>query len=199
LKKFYPAVTALALLAVALIAAPAQASPLAVSPAQSAKTPHCVSDVTGVAPTVCYASFREAVRDATGGRVTDAPSSALAAMRDPAFEAKVNASSAQTSLSGLAAADTIISIEYTQRDYLGLDQIWTASRGCPDNNLNDVDWAIDDVNWTEDLISSFHGYANCWVKHYENRNQGGASTPFQYARTYIGDPLENRTSSIEWS
>jgi hypothetical protein len=60
-----------------------------------------------VTPTACYGSFREAVRNATGGRVTDAPSSALAAMRDPAFEAKINAASAQTSRSGLAAADTI--------------------------------------------------------------------------------------------
>jgi hypothetical protein len=198
LKKLYPIATALALLAVALFAAPAQAAAPAVSATPSAKTPHCVSDVTKVAPTVCYASFRDAVRNATGGRVSDAPASALAALRDPAFEAKVNAASAQTSRSGLAA-DTIISIEYTERDYGGLDQIWMASRGCPDDNLDDVDWSIDDVGWTEDLISSFHGYANCYVKHYENRNQGGASTPFQYARAYIGGPLDNRTSSLEWS
>jgi hypothetical protein len=199
LRKLYPTATALALFAVALVAAPAHASAAAASPIPSEKTPHCVSDVTGATPTTCYATFREAIRRATGGRIADAPASAPAAMRDKAFEARINAVAAQTSRSGLAASDTIISIQYTQRDYLGLDQVWTASKGCPDNNLDDVDWAIDDVDWTEDLISSFHGYANCWVKHYENRNQGGASTPFQYARTYIGAALDDRTSSIEWS
>jgi hypothetical protein len=197
-KNLYAAAAALAFVASALAAAPAQAAP-AVSSAPSDKTPHCVHDVTGAKPTTCYSSFREAIRQATGGRVTDAPLNSRAAMNDKAFEAKLNAAAAQSSLTGLADADTIISIEYMDRDYEGEDQIWQATRGCPDNNINDVDHEIGDVGWSDNQISSFRGYANCWVKHWQYENFTGASVGPYSARSYIGDAMENRTTSIQWT
>jgi hypothetical protein len=196
-KKLNTAAAALAFVASALAAAPAQAAP-PISSTPSDKTPHCVHDVSGRTPAVCYASFREAVRQATGGRVTDAPASARLAARDKGFEAKVNAAAEQSSLTGVDA-DTVISIEYMDRNEEGEDQIWKATRGCPDDNLDDVDHEISHVGWSDNQISSFHGYANCWVKHWQYASFHGASVGYNSAASYIGDPMENRTTSIQWS
>jgi hypothetical protein len=189
-------------------------SALVAAPAHAAEKPrHCVVDVTGTRPMACYGSFREAIRQATGGRVTDAPESAAAAVRDDAFEAKVNAAGAESERAAVAAgsgrnatgtrasvqADVIISIEYMEEDFGGADQIWVANKGCPDDNLNDVDHEAATIGWAVNQITSFKGFSNCWVKHFENPSFGGASVGYHKSRAYIGDAMNDRTSSLRWS
>jgi hypothetical protein len=187
----------------ALATASANAAPVA-HPAR-----HCVTAVDGARQTTCYATFTEAIRQATGGRVTDAPASGAAAARDASFAAKVNAAGAGASQANAlraavgapAASDTIISIEYLDRDKdeKGGQQIWTADKGCPDSNSNDVDHKAPDVGWTDNQISSFQGYTNCMVTHFDGKSYGGASIGPSWGKDYIGDAMNDRTSSLQWT
>jgi len=188
------AVAALAVTGMALAASPAQA--VEKRPAVPQRQ-HCVHDVSGRTPTACFDSFTEAISRATGGRVSDAPGSPRTAMRDVGFEAKLNAAAAQSSRVGISA-DTVISIEYMEPDFGGAAQIWSANDGCNDT-LNNVDHESSTVNWAVNQISSYRSYANCWVKHYENPGFGGASIGYLPTRSYIGDAMNDRTSSIRWS
>jgi hypothetical protein len=158
---------------------------------------HCVVDVSGQAATACFDSFTEAISQATGGRVTDAPTDPWAAATDAGLDATLNAAAERSSLIG-TGADTVISIEYLDRNFDGGTQIWSAGGGCNDT-LNNVDHEAGDVTWVVNQISSWRSYANCWVKHYENPNFGGDSIGYLPTRSYIGDAMDDRTSSIRWS
>jgi hypothetical protein len=186
---------------IALAALLIAGSALAATPAQ-ARVPqrtHCVADVTGVRPQACYTTFAAAIRYATGGRVTDAPATAVEAVLDAAFGARLDAAGAASLRAGAQTSNVVISIEYVDSGFGGADQIWTANKGCPDNNLNDVDHSVTSVGWSEDQISSFKGYSNCWVTHFENRNFGGASIGPNSSMSYIGAAMDDRTSSIQWT
>lgn len=176
----------------ALVGTPAQAAQAAEAPAR-----HCVGNLVTKTNT-CFSSFTDAIRYATAGRVTDAPANAAAAMRDTGFEAKLNATTVGASRSS-RVADTIISIEYPERDFGGDDQIWTASEGCPDNNIDDVDHEDSDMNGRVNVVSSYKSFVNCWVEHFENISFGGASVGPLPTRSYIGAAMDNRTSSIRWT
>lgn len=178
-------------IAVAAIAGPA----LAASPAHARPSggTHCVVDVSGIRAKACFATFAQSISFATAGRVTSAPATAAEAVTDPAFNAQMNAAPA-------AASDVVISIVYDDRgmdDDLG-DVVWTANKGCPDGNLNDVDHSSSDMAF-DDRISSFQGYSNCWVTLFENRNFGGASVGPRSSMSYVGDAMNNRASSIQWT
>jgi hypothetical protein len=190
-------------LALATVAtAPAHAAPAA-TPAK-----HCVTSVdTG--RTSCYATFTLAIRAATGGRVTDAPADPSDAADNSAFAAKLNAAGERAAQANVlraavgtaASSDTVISIEYLDRDKdeTGGDQVWTASKGCPDSNGNDVDHSYGDVGWTDNKITSFQGYANCAVTHFDGYNSTGANIGPSFGMNYLGAAMDNRTSSLEWT
>jgi hypothetical protein len=164
----------------ALVGTPAQA---AEAPRQAPRS--CVANLVTKSNT-CFGSFRDAIRNAG------------AALRDPGFEAELNATTVGASRSS-SVADTVISIEYDGRDFTGPYQIWTASKGCPDSNIDDVDWEDSDMNGWVNVVSSYKSYANCWVKHFENPGFGGASVGPLPTRSYIGSAMDNRTSSIRWT
>jgi hypothetical protein len=190
-------IAALAATTLGLVASPAQAAPTT-----QANGKHCVADLTGRAPLRCFATFTAATAAATGGRLTDAPISAAKAMSDPAFSAKVDAANRAVRI--FAASDIVISVEYDARDWdeTAGTLTWTGDKECS-TRTTDVDYVIDDYNvsapaWVN-RITSFKVYGNCWAKHFENPHLKGASVGFESGRMYIGDAMDNRTSSEQWS
>jgi hypothetical protein len=130
----------------------------------------------------CFSSYRESIAFATGGRITDAPQDVRVAVKDAAFTAEVNASTA-------AASSVIIATLYWNINYnaSGVDHVFTYSgpSACTttlsDENYFDSDLGAHDTTndgtWNN-KTSSFKGYNNCWLKLYDNMNFGGASTGF---------------------
>ncbi|WP_271220701.1 peptidase inhibitor family I36 protein [Streptosporangium carneum] len=146
--------------------------------------------------TTCYATFTEAVADATGGRITDAPRDSVSAMADPAFDRRVNALSQDTGQAVAQASAVILGIEYEHGNYGGGSWIVEADSGCnPDPGL---DWGFPYLGNWNDKISSFRVYGDCWVNHYEDEDYGGATTGWRGSTSYIGSAMNDETSSIIW-
>ena len=76
-----------------------------------------------------------------------------------------------------------------------------ASGPCDTNS--DVDWSttnigIDISTYWNDRISSFQGYSNCQIRIYENANFGGASYGTYTSSNYVGDAMNDRTTSLRY-
>jgi hypothetical protein len=196
---------ALTVAGLGLVAGPAAASS-ATGPAADEEK-HCVAHASGTAPMQCYGTFAEALAKASGGTLTLGPKNAQDALADPAFTARVDASNAaaeranaERAAAGAAlAVDTVISIEYSLINYGGSDLIWVGSGTCS-TSTNNTDYEVDvmPAGWVN-TITAYRTYANCWVKHWENTFQGGASVGYHGSHSYIGGALDNRTSSEQWS
>lgn len=101
-----------------------------------------------------------------------------------------------------AQADTLISIQYQHRNFGG-DRInlWVSPSGvvCTPSTLS-AEWQWPDLpDFINDEISSFQTFVSCRVKNYQNNNFGGVSTPWQTTQSYIGDAMNDRTSSVQAS
>lgn len=157
------------------------------------KAQHCVVDVSAPnSKPTCYDSFTTAIAKATKGRVTDAPANVRTAMNDPKLNAQLN----DTSFA--PAGGFVASIEWDGKARTGSTMTYTAPSGCTDT-LNDIDWVKPYVGdaWN-DRISSYRGYSNCWVRHWENPDYWGIGMGFDSGRDDL-EYMDNATSSIEWS
>lgn len=172
------------------LSAPASAETGASSRSTGQEENHCVSGVESQS-LECFSSFRAAIAAATGGRVQDAPTDAQAAALDDGFTAKLDG------LSATSAPDVVIGIEYEHSGYRGSSLIASAPYGCDDSA--DADWQYSSMpsGWN-DRISSYRVYNNCLVDHWEHVNFVGSHTGLNGTRSYIGDAMNDRTSSIRW-
>ncbi|MEV7872476.1 peptidase inhibitor family I36 protein [Streptomyces sp. NPDC088124] len=193
-----------AVLFLGLLAAPATyagtafaSSPGAGGTADAGKTTgrHCAVNVDTEAVS-CYATFREAIAKATGGRITDGPEEARTAAADAAFERQVNTASTSAAA---PAATTLISIEYQHPDYKGETRSMYGTRGSCTSGATykraDIRTLYADWN---DKISSFKGQSGCRVNHYEHSNYGGAQTGYKSAMKDMG-LMEDKTTSLRWA
>jgi len=73
----------------------------------------------------------------------------------------------------------------------------TASGPC--DTSPDVDWELSSLPtvWN-DRASSFQGYSNCELRVYENTAFGGLSYGAYAFTDYVGDPMNDRTSSVRF-
>jgi hypothetical protein len=193
------ATTAAAAMATVGVAAPAPASA-----APAAEGPGCVVTVDGSRPKACFPTFAEALDFASGGRLVAGPKNASDALQDPAWQARIDASNAESDRRVRAGAKaavvwTVISIEYEDTGYTGAYTIYSGSNGNCTTRTTDRDYSDSSVSagWDNE-ISSFRSYANCWVKHWENTSFGGASVGPTGSRASLG-LLDDETSSIEWT
>lgn len=100
-----------------------------------------------------------------------------------------------------AQASTVIGTEYQHASYGGAFWNVTVSPNgftCTTSTGN-VDAEIGSIGGWNDFISSFKTYSNCWAKHYEHNFYGGASVGYSGSQSYIGNAMNDRTSSIRWS
>jgi hypothetical protein len=101
-----------------------------------------------------------------------------------------------------ASASTIIGQEFVDSNYNGaILSVTVGSNGftCT-GTTSDVDASLGSMpsGWN-DRISSFRGFSNCWTKIYEHSGFGGAALGYQGDTRYVGDALNDQTSSIRWS
>jgi len=181
-------------------------SPMAASagPSPSATTSNvpppgksCVVHLAAGGTMSCYNTFTKAIADATGGKITDAPLNAATAVASKDFNDRINALAQVKSQPAAADAQVVIEISYQYRDYTGDDLIWGTSSGCDADT--GIEWQAGSMptGWN-DRISSFRTFSRCQSKHWENTNFQGASTGFWNSTSYIGDAMNNQTSSIKW-
>jgi len=95
-------------------------------------------------------------------------------------------------------AGTVIGIEFSDANYQGAT--YTITGGTCTSTTSDVDWQLSPLasGWN-DVISSFHSYANCWTKLWENTGYWGASYGYVGDSSYVGNAMNDRASSIQWS
>jgi len=149
----------------------------------------------------CHSTFTDAIADATGGRVTDAPATTELARDDADLDLRIDQAAEPDTVtdgSPFAAAPArspyVLSIEYSARDYGGDAHIFTATAGC-----NPGGWQNEYVgNLANDVISSFRTFSGCKVRHFEHRDFEGASLDYQESQAYIGDAMNDQTSSLRW-
>jgi hypothetical protein len=151
---------------------------------------------------VCYSSFTTAMTNATGGRVTDAPGDAKAALNDEKLAKRLNELPSTPSKAPSAAlSDIVISIEYTGEDFGGSSLIITGTHAC-DDFTSPVEFTMSSLpaGWNDD-IESFRGFANCAGMHFLHI---GASGPFNdngffFFSTSFPSWLDDEVSSIAWT
>jgi hypothetical protein len=185
----------------ASIAAAGMGTVAVAAPARAAgQDRHCVIDVSSPgARATCYDSFTAAIAEATGGRITDAPDNAAAAVKDPRLAARLNAP--VTRSGGAApAADVLIGIEYEDSDFEGSTLTITAPAGCFGAHTDaDWDWGLSSVgsDWNDE-IGSYRAFSGCLAEHFEHIDFGGVSTAYDAGRADMGW-MDDEASSIRWS
>lgn len=103
---------------------------------------------------------------------------------------------------GPAQASTVTGVEYQHANFGGATL--TSSTGANGfvctGSLTDVDLIYNSVpsGW-DNIISSFRGFSNCWTRIWENPNRTGSSFGFTSESSYVGDAMNDRTSSYDMS
>ena len=159
--------------------------------------PHCVATIApagenGTAPSAasptepklaaCFETIAEAVSFATEGRVQ--------------LPAGIRPEEITPDQLSTASAPYVIGIEYTNRDFGGFSLTLPSDVNCTTNYfyVNILDF------WWNDAISSAKAFSGCnHSYHYEHPNFGGAMVDCGSECSYIGDAMNNRTSSIRWT
>ncbi|GAA4239727.1 hypothetical protein GCM10022254_61100 [Actinomadura meridiana] len=170
------------------LAAPLPASAAPANAVTSAE--HCVLHTAAGGTMSCYRTFTEAIADATGGRVANAPRDVAAAMADTGLDRRLNAL-------GQAHRDAVVGIEYEDMDYGGASTIVEADGGCDDDDGIEVSAPYFEEFWN-DRITSFKTYVQCQANHYQHIDYEGTRTGWLEDTANIGPVMNDRTSSIQW-
>lgn len=142
----------------------------------------------------CFDTLAASVQAATGGRVQlPAEAQTLSqAQLDSGSQTKM--STASTESASLAAASTVIGIEYADYNYGGATLVYSAAGDCSGGQV----WQIADLtggSWN-DRIGSARTYGGCQGRHFETQNFKNASVLCQCSS--MGS-VNDKTSSIRWS
>jgi hypothetical protein len=189
------------LLAATAIAIPAlwltSNATLAQSEQTSKASRHCVKSLSAPNKQIeCYDTFTAAISAATGGRITDAPADAGAAMKDQRFLEKLR----RTETMQPAGYERAIADLFSDANAEGSSLTITADRGCTrPHDANQIDLVLPYIGdeWN-DQAESINTFNSCFAKLWEHRDFTGASIDFALDRTDFGI-LANKVSSIEWS
>ncbi|MFH8837120.1 peptidase inhibitor family I36 protein [Streptomyces sp. NPDC017868] len=181
----------------AIASTTASASASATTPARAKSGAHCVAHVS-THTTTCYDTFREAIADATDGRVTDAPAAPEKAAKDKAFVAELNAP-APASAGARATMNTqggvVGAVFYWDWNYGGASWTMEIPERCKDNGT--WDWGYTDLSGWNDAISSVIPANNCWVALYSDIYYNGTNQLYTNSTPYVGDAMNDRASSVQ--
>jgi hypothetical protein len=165
----------------------------------SIERPHCVVEGVAVphgaiapapaktAQPRCFETFSDAIFTATKGRVR-LPSSTTA---DEVDDQMLNGNAIHPE------STFVIGIEYVDRDFGGITFTVQATFSCDSGQV--AVSSLSPWGWN-DKISSSRAFSNCNNSfHYEDDNFGGASANCGSSCAYIGDAMNDRTSSLIYS
>ncbi|MGH2792628.1 MAG: hypothetical protein ACRDJ0_16790 [Actinomycetota bacterium] len=153
-----------------------------------------------VAP-VCFPTFSEALAFATNGALVVGagftPLDLTDAMLNQAEQQQVQDLAVETT-----AVATVIGIEYWNQNYDTSNYTYTASVNDSGGCAGNTTWQIGYVgDFHNDKWSSAQNFQSCSrVPHFEHAqfNPNGGATRDCSPCSYIGDAMNNRTSSIRW-
>lgn len=174
------------------------ASPSSVAP--DAAHTHCVVGAqsrhatAAPQPQRCFASFTTAISYATGGRVTDAPADARQAVASPSLKAELNRTP-----TAIQPHSVVLGIQFWDIGYGGATYTVSGGGGCSPA-FDPGEWYVNTLNgnWDNE-ISSFHSYSGCRTNLWENTYRSGATYGYFVDAYYVGDAMNDRTSSIDWT
>ncbi|MFY0577417.1 hypothetical protein ACN28S_26595 [Cystobacter fuscus] len=133
----------------------------------------------------CFASFAEAIAFATQGAI-QLPPDATPGQLTPELVSAPDATPTQN----------LIAVEYEDAYYGGRSLTFYSETSCYQSNLGTPSLSSD---WN-DIISSAQAFSGCNNSyHYEHVNYQGAVANCGSACTWIGDAMNDRTSSILWT
>ncbi|MBO8187727.1 hypothetical protein [Streptomyces spirodelae] len=183
-----------ALLFGAVTAPAAQAVPSGPPSGAEGQPRHCTLDLT-TGTEHCYTSFTEAIENASGGRIDDAPASARTAARDSRFRAQARSLAAD----GDERAGGVIQGTFFDDPGFGGDSLTITGEGlCEKDGWVDYQYDLEDA-W-KNRISSVQPWGNCWIWLYPEPGLGGdRDGPFKENTSDIGAFMNDRTQSIGFS
>jgi hypothetical protein len=198
-----PALYGLLIAVVAGTVAITEPTAAAAAPATGARPAHCVLRPTpeGAAPVgvVCLPTFRAAISVATGGRVTDAPLDARAALADPGFTARLTAgtTAGRVAPDGGSGTDSslVLGIEYSDANFGGSTLTLTGAAACDNSSDIDVQFGSLPSGWN-DQISSVRGFNLCEQVLYRDVNFTGVLTGTIGTTGWVGGSANDLASSI---
>jgi hypothetical protein len=120
-----------------------------------------------------------------------APVALAVSVTMPAAQA---APAAQPGASVSPLTSYVLSIDYVNANYGGSSFIWYGGATCASTSYAQPTMPS---GWN-DVVSSFRTYSGCLVDHFENTYYGGSSTGYWSSHSYIGDAMNDRTSSEKW-
>ncbi|EFL28530.1 conserved hypothetical protein [Streptomyces himastatinicus ATCC 53653] len=163
----------------------------AAAPDASSTARHCVVDArTGQQN--CFGTFTEAVGNATGGRITDAPATPQAAAASKSF--RTEAAEADAGAQG----DVIQGTFFDEKGFTGASLTVTGPELCEKDGW--VNWQFDLGDDWKNRISSVQPWGNCAIWLYPEPNLGGdRDGPFDENTDDVGQALNDRTQSIGFS
>ncbi len=163
--------------------------------------PHCVIKIapikfgqmsSDILSASCYKTVSQAAFAATNGRLR-LPTNA--SLRD---EIKAFKHLQRT----IPNATNIISFLYQDAGFGGRS-LRIQTSGPPCSSSNNYGYAlmpiVNGFNWNNQLSSIDGGYYNCeWIRIWDGAYYGGANLCINYGTSYVGDTMNDRTSSIYW-
>lgn len=165
---------------------------------QPERARHCVVHVS-TDTIACYETFREAISQATGGFIKDAPMDARAAIASEGFTQEINSMVEADGSPRTGVKSVVASIQFSDKNGQGTTLTAKSERGCDDNADVDGEWRdVDNISpaW-DDQISSFRGYSKCQVNMWEHPGFNGANNGWQSSDMDMG-AMNNQASSIRW-
>lgn len=99
-----------------------------------------------------------------------------------------------------AQASTVVGVEYQHSNFGGatLTSYVNPNGFVCTGSFGDVDaWFNSVPSGWNDIISSFRGYSVCWTRIFEHANRTGASFGHAPDTSYVGDAMNDRTSSYD--
>lgn len=136
--------------------------------------------------TQCFPTFSQAIEFATDGRVRLAQGATLD-----------DADKELTAIAQLPGATSyVIGVEYKDVNFGGASTTFAAPNNCTNYSF----WWNTMPSGFDNVISSAKAYSYCThSNHYENTYASGAVKDCGTGCSYIGDAMNDRTSSITWT
>lgn len=174
------------------------------APAAASARPYCVLHASQGGTTDCYATFTEAIADATNGVIANAPATTKAA-KGTDLDRRINAAAAPagSARAKAAAGGTLIGISYWDIDYEGAAWVVESDRAC-DNERSTGEWSSNFPGHAWDnQLSSAKVFANCWAFFWDpaNYRAPGAATSRDFAdfRDFPSYPMNDKTTSLYYT
>ncbi|WP_125264513.1 hypothetical protein [Streptomyces alboflavus] len=148
----------------------------------------------------CYENYRAAIAAATNGGITDAPVNARQASMDKNFQARLDRLGKSTPKGRAAVTGEtpyLLAQLFTEGNFGGTALVYMGAQPCERDNGTDYQrpYVGDEFN---DQISAVKTFSDCRANLHEDRDFQGANIGWLFGEwSYVGDAMNDRTSSVE--